>query len=397
MTSDPVNAAMDQIRKGGIVAIVDDGLACPELDLAAAAETFSVETLVRMLDLGTHAVCLPASGKRLDVLGIPVRESRSLKPLDRGADVTATVGLNDLDLGNEDECFVQVVRALASSNFTKFDFCSPGPVTPIRARDGGVLRRLGHTEAAVDLVMLAGLAPVAVTVRVDEIGVELGDVLPQEIVGKLWIPVVRISEIVHHRRTSERLVYRVSEARIPTEHGVFQAIAFHDTTTREDHVALTFGEIADDPVPLVRVHSECLTGDVFGSLRCDCGDQLAAAMERIAAEGCGVVLYMRQEGRGIGLANKLRAYELQDGGLDTVDANNHLGFAADLRDYGVGVQILRGLGITDIRLITNNPKKTEGFRAYGLNVIEQLPLTVQPSEHNRRYLDTKRTRMGHTL
>jgi 3,4-dihydroxy 2-butanone 4-phosphate synthase/GTP cyclohydrolase II len=232
---------------------------------------------------------------------------------------------------------------------------------------------------------------------VDEIDAEVGDVLPQEVVGKLWIPVVRISEIVHHRRTSERLVYRVSEARIPTEHGVFQAIAFHDTTTREDHVALTFGEIVDDPAPLVRVHSECLTGDVFGSLRCDCGDQLAAAMERIATEGCGVVLYMRQEGRGIGLANKLRAYELQDGGLDTVDANNHLGFAADLRDYGVGVQILRGLGITDIRLITNNPKKTEGFRAYGLNVIEQLPLTVQPSEHNRRYLDTKRTRMGHTL
>ena len=305
---------MDQIRKGGLVAIIDDGLACPELELAAAGETFSVETLARMQDLGAHAVCAPASGQRLDILGVPVRESRSLKPLDRGADFTATVGLNDLDPGSEDECFVQVVRALASSNFTKFDFCSPGPVTPVRARDGGVLRRLGH-----------------------------------------------------------------------------------DTTTREDHVALTFGEISDDSAPLVRVHSECLTGDVFGSLRCDCGDQLAVAMERIATEGCGVVLYMRQEGRGIGLANKLRAYELQDGGLDTVEANNHLGFAADLRDYGVGVQILRGLGITDIRLITNNPKKTEGFRAYGLNVIEQLPLTVQPSEHNRRYLDTKRTRMGHTL
>ena len=398
MTHDAVETAIACIRSGGIVAVVDDGLAQPDVDLVAAGETLDAGTLARLRDLGTGEVYAPAATLRLDDLGLSEQPPELADPLARRPALAGSVGLVDEVAATDDEGFASVVRALASSERTGADFRSPGPVTPIRAREGGVLRRLGHTEAAVDLAVLAGLAPVAVLAHVD--APDAAAFLQSSLLADADqppIPVVRISQIVHHRRANERVVYQVAAAELPTAHGAYQAAAFHDTTTGEDHVALTLGDLAGDSPPLVRVHSECLTGDVFGSMRCDCGDQLDAALARIADEGRGVVLYMRQEGRGIGLANKLRTYELQDRGLDTVDANRHLGFAADLRDYGVGAQILRELGITDLRLLTNNPKKTAGFRAYGLKVVEQLALAVEPGAHNRRYLETKRARMGHEL
>ncbi len=397
MTRDAVSTAINCIGRGGIVAVVDDGLARPDLDLVAAAQNVDAGTLRRLRDLGDGQVYAPAAARRLDDLGLSEQPPDSADPLARRPALAASVGLAGASPQSGDEATAAVIRALASDR-NGADFRSPGPVTPIRAREGGVLRRLGHTEAAVDLVVLAGLAPVAVLSHVDAPD---ASAFEQPILaaspGDPPIPVVRISQIVHHRRANERVVYQVAAAELPTAHGPYKAQAFHDTTTGEDHVALTLGELAGDSPPLVRVHSECLTGDVFGSMRCDCGDQLNAALARIADEGRGVVLYMRQEGRGIGLANKLRTYELQDRGLDTVDANRHLGFAADLRDYGVGAQILRELGISGLRLLTNNPKKTAGFRAYGLKVVEQLPLAVEPGAYNRRYLETKRARMGHEL
>ncbi|MDE2897340.1 MAG: GTP cyclohydrolase II [Chloroflexota bacterium] len=397
MTRDAVAIATECIRRGGIVAVVDDGLAQPDLDVVAAGENLHAETLGRLRALGDGDLYAPAAARRLDELRLPEQPTDPADPTVRRPALAASVGLADVPTTSDDAAKAAVVRALASDR-NGAHFRSPGPVTPIRAREGGVLRRLGHTEAAVDLAVLAGLPPVAVLAHVDTPNTE---VFEQSSLStgpnQPPIPVVRISQIVHHRRANERVVYQVAAAELPTAHGAFQAAAFHDTTTGEDHVALTLGNLTGDSPPLVRVHSECLTGDVFGSMRCDCGDQLNAALARISDEGRGVVLYMRQEGRGIGLANKLRTYELQDRGLDTVDANRHLGFAADLRDYGVGAQILRELGITDLRLLTNNPKKTAGFRAYGLKVVQQLPLAVEPGTHNRRYLETKRARMGHEL
>ena len=397
MTHDAVTTAIDCIRRGGIVAVVDDGLAQPDLDLVAAGEIVDAGTLQRLRNLGNGEIFSPTATRRLDDLGLSEQPPDPGDPLARRPALAASVGLADASEASNHEESAAVIRALASDR-NGADFRSPGPVTPIRAREGGVLRRLGHTEAAVDLAVLAGLAPVAVLSHVDTPD---ASTFEQPTLAASHdeppIPVVRISQIVHHRRANERVVYQVAAAELPTAHGAYQAAAFHDTTTGEDHVALTLGNLDGESAPLVRVHSECLTGDVFGSMRCDCGDQLDAALARIADEGRGVVLYMRQEGRGIGLANKLRTYELQDRGLDTVDANRHLGFAADLRDYGVGAQILRELGITDLRLLTNNPKKTAGFRAYGLKVVEQLALAVEPGAHNRRYLETKRARMGHEL
>ena len=397
MSYDAVARAIQCIGRGGIVAVVDDGLAQPDLDLVTAGENLRAATLGRLRDLGNGDIYAPAAARRLDDLGLSEQAPEPGDPLARRPALAISVRLADAPVATDDEATAAVIRALAS-DLNGSDFRSPGPVTPIRAREGGVLRRLGHTEAAVDLAVLAGLAPVAVLSHVDKPD---ASAFEQPTLAASRddppIPVVRISQIVHHRRANERVVYQVAAAKLPTAHGPFQAQAFHDTTTGEDHVALTLGDLSGASPPLVRVHSECLTGDVFGSMRCDCGDQLNAALARIADEGRGAVLYMRQEGRGIGLANKLRAYELQDRGLDTVDANRHLGFAADLRDYGVGAQVLRELGITDLRLLTNNPKKTAGFRAYGLKVVEQLPLAVEPGAHNRRYLETKRVRMGHEL
>ncbi len=397
MTATETEAVIGHIAAGGIAAVVDDGRDPPDVDLVTAGSTLTEAALAEMRALTTGQLHVPVAPERLDALGIPLMLE---SPANHGArSVAFTVTVDLIDQSPQPgslQGVVGTIRALADPSRNAAAFRQPGHVAPLRGRSGGVLRRFGHTEAAIDLARLASLEPVAVLTALhtpEGRAARPADAL--ELLADRDIPSIAISELVRYRRLNERVVIRGAEASLPMVAGTFRAIAFRDTTTNEDHVALVKGSVAGGSPPLVRVHSECLTGDAFGSLRCDCGDQLAAATRRIEAEGRGVVLYMRQEGRGIGLANKLHAYQLQDDGLDTVEANRHLGFAVDLRDYGVGAQILRDLGLRELRLLTNNPKKTEGFRAYGLHVVEQIPLTVEPGEHNQRYLETKRQRMGH--
>ncbi len=397
--SDVIQPVLARLHGGGIVGIVDDGRDHPDVDLAAAGASLTLAILRRMRALGDGRLLVAIEPDRLDELEIELIDSRRDGPASGRPSFAQSVALRDgREDPSSDESVVETIRALADPDRGAADFRSPGHVIPLRPRQGGVLRRIGHTEAATDLLRLAELPAIAAITRlVDRSGDVVGPEAAAHRLDADDVPLVRISQIIHHRRSTEQVVFRSAEADMPTEHGNFRAIAFHDTTTGEDHLALVKGDLAGGTAPLVRVHSECLTGDAFGSLRCDCGEQLAAAMRRVDAEGRGVILYMRQEGRGIGLANKLRAYQLQERGLDTVEANQHLGFAVDLRDYGVGAQILRALGLRDIRLLTNNPKKTEGFRTYGLNVVEQIPIAIEPGEHNRRYLETKRERLGHVL
>ena len=397
MTGSDLEAVVACVASGGIVAVVDDGRDPPDVDLVTAGSILTEVKLSEMRSLTGGQLYVPIAPERLDALDIPLMLELQE---DRGGRSTAfSVTVDLLEQRPHPGSLpgmVGTIQALADPSNTATVFRKPGHVAPLRARSGGVLRRFGHTEAATDLAELAGLSPIAViAVLHTPDGAAAHPDEASDILRGQDIPSVAISEIVRHRRLTERVVIRGAEAALPTDFGAFRAIAFCDTTTNEDHVALVKGDLTAGPPPLVRVHSECLTGDAFGSQRCDCGDQLAAAMRRIHSEGRGVILYMRQEGRGIGLANKLHAYQLQDDGLDTVEANRHLGFAVDLRDYGVGAQVLRELGLGELRLLTNNPKKTEGFRAYGLHVIEQIPLTVEPGEHNQRYLETKRLRMGH--
>ncbi len=397
MTGTEIESAIGHIAAGGIVAVVDDGRDPPDVDLVTAGSPLTEATLAEMRTLTTGQLHVPVAPERLDALGIPLMIESQTNHGARSVAFTVTVDLIDQPpQPGSLQGVVGTIRALADPSRDAAAFRQPGHVAPLRGRSGGVLRRFGHTEAAIDLARLAELPPVAVLTALhtpEGRAARPADAL--KLLADRDIPSIEISELVRYRRLNERVVIRGAEASLPMAAGTFRAIAFRDTTTNEDHVALVKGAVAGGSPPLVRVHSECLTGDAFGSLRCDCGDQLAAATRRIEAEGRGVVLYMRQEGRGIGLANKLHAYQLQDDGLDTVEANQHLGFAVDLRDYGVGAQILRDLGLRELRLLTNNPKKTEGFRAYGLHVVEQIPLTVEPGEHNQRYLETKRQRMGH--
>jgi 3,4-dihydroxy 2-butanone 4-phosphate synthase/GTP cyclohydrolase II len=388
--------AIDEIREGRFVVVVDDPDRENEGDLTIAAQHATPDAVNFMATHGRGLICLCLTEERCDELGLHVlaasQESRHgtayTNPIDARDGITTGVSAADRSH----------TILLAASGGRAEDFLEGGHVQPLRARAGGVLQRAGQTEAAVDLARLAGLEPAGVVCEVmndDGTMARVPDLV--EYCERHGLAMVTVADLIAYRRRTERLVERVTAVRLPTEYGEFTAVAFRETLTGKHHVALVKGDLAGRANVLVRVHSECLTGDVFHSLRCDCGEQLELALERIGAEECGVLLYMGQEGRGIGLLNKLLAYELQESGLDTVEANVELGFPADSREYGIGNQILAELGLTSIRLLTNNPRKLEGIESYGLTVVEQVPIEVQPNAENRRYLAAKRDKLGHVL
>lgn len=392
-----IDEALQDIRLGKMVVVVDDEDRENEGDLVMAAEKATADSVNFMVTYGRGMLCVPITRKRAGILGLSLmvesnRESRRTA-------FTVTVDHKDSTTGISAFERAKTISGLADATAAGDDFVSPGHIFPIIAEDGGVLRRSGHTEAAVDLARMAGLYPAG---AICEIMNEDGTMarVPQlmEFVRKHQLKIISIEELISYRRKNEKLVQKAAEATLPTKYGDFRIVAYKSVIGEEHHVALVKGDIKGlkEPV-LVRVHSECLTGDAFHSLRCDCGEQLDAAMRQIAAEGMGVLLYMRQEGRGIGLVNKICAYELQDAGRDTVEANLELGFPPDIRDYGIGAQILSDLGVAKIRLMTNNPKKLAGLGGYGLEIAERIPLQVRENEINRSYLKTKREKMGHML
>ncbi len=394
---DSIESALDDLRKGRMVVVVDDADRENEGDLLMAAERATPEAVNFMARFGRGLICVPASGERLQQLGIEEMVSRnqdSLKTdfqvsVDAAAGVTTGISAADR---------ARTIQVMCAPMATPADLRKPGHIFPLRAKMGGVLRRAGHTEAAVDLARLAGFRPVGV---ICEIMNDDGTMarLPElrRFAKRHRLKLCTIADLIQFRRSREKLVERVESIQMPTDYGDFSLHLYDSKTDGQQHLALVKGDLSGQKGVLVRVHSECLTGDVFGSRRCDCGPQLHAAMERISKEGCGVILYMRQEGRGIGLGPKIKAYKLQEQGLDTVDANLRLGFGMDLRDYGIGAQILVDLGLKSIRLLTNNPKKVVGLQGYGLEILEQLPIRIRSNPHNERYLKTKRERMGHAL
>ena len=397
---DSVERAIADIAAGKAVVVVDDEDRENEGDLIFAAEKATPELVSFMVRYTSGYICVPLEESDCDRLDLPPMFHTNQDK--RGTAYTVTVDArNGVSTGISATDRARTIRLLADPTTTPEDFTRPGHVVPLRARAGGVLRRTGHTEAAVDLCRMAGLRPAGV----------LCEVVSQKDVGDMArldeltvfahehdLAIISIADLVAWRRRTEKQVVRVAEANIPTRHGDFRAVGFESILDRTDHVALVRGDIGDGDNVLVRVHSECLTGDVFGSRRCDCGPQLDAALQAVAEEGRGVVLYMRgHEGRGIGLMHKLQAYQLQDAGSDTVDANLELGLPADARDYGIGAQILVDLGIHTMRLLTNNPAKRAGLEGYGLEIVERVTLPVHPTPENLRYLRTKRDRMGHDL
>ncbi|MFC1952740.1 bifunctional 3,4-dihydroxy-2-butanone-4-phosphate synthase/GTP cyclohydrolase II [Chloroflexota bacterium] len=392
-----IEDVIEDIREGKIVIVVDDEDRENEGDLVIAAEKITPEAINFMATHGRGLICMPITGERLDELHIPlmVNDNTSQFTTAFTVSVEAKHGTSTgISAGDR----ARTIQVLVDPETKPGDLLMPGHMFPLRARKGGVLVRAGQTEASVDLARLAGLYPAGV---VCEIMNEDGTMarMPQlEVIAKKFdLKVSSVADLITYRRRHEKLVRRVAEAKLPTSYGEFTAIAYKSDIDPDEHLALVMGDISTKEPVLVRVHSECLTSDVFGSLRCDCGEQLAMAMQTIASEGRGVILYMRQEGRGIGFHNKIRAYELQDNGLDTVEANISLGFAPDLRDYGIGAQILVDLGLHEIKSLTNNPKKIIGFEGYGLKVVEQVPIITTPNPHNIGYLKTKQNKMGHML
>jgi 3,4-dihydroxy 2-butanone 4-phosphate synthase/GTP cyclohydrolase II len=392
-----ISEAIEDIRAGKFIIIVDDKSRENEGDLAMAAEKITPEAINFMAKHGRGLICLPITGQRLDELGIPLMVTNNTSHYSTAFTVSieaknkVTTGISAFDRA-------QTIKTVLDPNTKAGDLVQPGHIFPIRAREGGVLVRAGHTEAIVDLARLAGLYPAGVICEImDEDGTMAR--LPQleAMASKFALKIVTIADLIAYRLHHEKLVQRVTEAKLPTKYGEFTAMAYKSVVDAAEHVALVKGDISNDGPVLVRVHSECLTGDVFGSLRCDCGAQIEMALQNIAKEDRGVFLYMRQEGRGIGFHNKLCAYALQDQGLDTVEANIALGFAPDLRDYGVGAQILADLGLHNIRLLTNNPKKVIGLESYGINIVETVPLIVPSTPYNIHYLETKQKKLGHIL
>ena len=392
-----VEDAVEAIRAGRMVIVVDDEGRENEGDLTMAAAKVSPEAVNFMARNGRGLVCLALEPQRLEQLEIPLEVSDHSARRDTAfcmsidaRDGTST-GISAADRA-------RTVQVAIDPETRPADLLRPGHVFPLRARSGGVLVRSGHTEASVDLARIAGLEPAGVICEImNEDGTMARVPELTKFARKHKLLMITIADLIKHRMRTERLVKRVATAELPTEYGAFRIIAYSNAIDNETHVALVRGDIGNGSDVLVRVHSKCLTGDVFHSARCDCGAQLETALERIAAEGRGVLLYLNQEGRGIGLANKIRAYELQDQGLDTVEANERLGFKADQRDDGIGAQILSDLGVRTMRLLTNNPRKFVGLDGYGLAVSEAVPLEIPASDHTRKYLKTKKDKLGHTL
>jgi 3,4-dihydroxy 2-butanone 4-phosphate synthase / GTP cyclohydrolase II len=394
---DPIEEVLAEIRQGHLVIVTDDANRENEGDLILPAEKATPELINFMIRYTSGVICVPMEGKDLDRLELPLMTLRNTESMRTAYTISAdakegvTTGISAADRS-------RTIRLLSDPGTEAQDLVRPGHVFPLRYREGGVLRRAGHTEAAVDLARLAGLAPAGVLAEVvneDGSMARLPDLL--EFKRKHNLKICSIEGLIAYRRAREVLIERLEVVNLPTVYGDFQLHLYRSLIDDVHHLAMVKGTISPAEPTLVRVHSECLTGDVFGSQRCDCGDQLQAALQHIDEAGTGVLVYMRQEGRGIGLAAKIHAYKLQEQGLDTVEANEKLGFPVDLREYGTGAQILVDLGVRHIRLLTNNPKKVVGLEGFGLNIVEQLPIKAETNPHNARYLQTKRLKMGHLL
>jgi 3,4-dihydroxy 2-butanone 4-phosphate synthase/GTP cyclohydrolase II len=391
-----IDEALAELRAGRPIVVVDDPDRENEGDLILAAEKVTPEAVNFMLKHARGLICVPMEGQRLDELEIPLMTEHNTEPLETAFTISVDDRENHTGISAEERA--RTVRRLVDPQARPTDLVRPGHIFPLRAREGGVLARAGHTEAAVDLAKLAGLYPAGVICEImneDGTMARLPDLLAFS--RQHGLKIITIADLIRYRLKRESLIRRGAAALLPTAYGKFRIIGYESLVDGKTHVALVKGDVAGKENVLVRVHSECLTGDVFGSLRCDCGPQLHAAMKLVEEEGLGVILYMRQEGRGIGLLNKIMAYSLQDAGKDTVEANLALGFPPDLRHYGIGAQILADLGLTTIRLITNNPRKVVGLEAYGLKVVDRVPLQVGENEVNRYYLETKKAKLGHLL
>lgn len=391
-----IEEAVEDIRLGKIIVVVDDEDRENEGDLLMAAEKATPEAINFMAKYGRGLICMPIAGERLEELSIPHMVERNTDSHQTA--FTVSIDAFETTTGISAHERAQTILKVMDPNARALDFKRPGHVFPLKSQKGGVLRRAGHTEAAVDLAMMAGLSPAGVICEIMSDDGSMARV-PElmKYVEEHSLKIITIADLIAYRRRTEILVEREAEANLPTKYGEFKMVGYVNKLNGEHHVALVKGDVSSEEPILVRVHSECLTGDAFGSLRCDCGEQYAAAMTRIEEEGRGVLLYMRQEGRGIGLINKIKAYGLQDQGMDTVEANVALGFPEDMREYGIGAQILADLGVKNVRLMTNNPKKIRGLSGYDIEIVDRVDIQMNHNEKNEYYLSTKAKKMGHIM